>query len=272
MGLIGRPVGHSVGQMLYSRIFDILGINAAYLAVDTHPLALSRTVMAMRSHFTAFNVTIPHKAAILDLIDELDDAAEMTGSANLVTVNDNILKGFNTDYSALVESLREIGVRKYKKALVYGSGGTGRTTVAALRREFGCEDIYVASRNPETASSRLSGLQGHGLNIISYGDIVTLDQPDIVINCSPAGMSGLSIQASMLPEMQGNSFTVVDFVYTPSRTHLISWAESAGARVVTGDRIFLGQAAGTLKRVFGIEMAEGQLRKEYEISKELMFS
>lgn len=260
-GLIGRPVTHSAGQVMYNRLFSDLKMNAAYLAMDVHSEVLGTAVKALGQHFRGFNVTIPHKTAVMAYLDRKDDSAVKAGNVNLVIANDNEMCGYNTDYTALLACMRDKSPGfSPKNVLIFGSGGTARTAIGVLQNEFDPETVRVVSRTPSEAAGRLGMFPQEKTGIISYDDVAALDNIDMIINCTPAGMEKAGTSVLPRPGVSRKTLCVADFVYTPATTDLTAWAEGKGACVIRGDEIFIRQAAGTLSIAFGLDGTEDALR------------
>src|SRR4051812_29428331 len=137
-GLLGHPIGHSISPVMCAEAFSALGMPHIYNAFDLPTLAdLRRAVDDLRDGVLAgANVTVPHKRAVLDLVDELSPSVEEVGAANVLVVGPGRrIIAHNTDLDALVAELRELwGGRPLLRAVVVGGGGAGLAAMAACKR------------------------------------------------------------------------------------------------------------------------------------------
>src|ERR687895_1879329 len=110
LALIGQPVGHSLSPAMHNASFAADGLDYVYVALDVKPENLPAAVRgAAALDFRVFNVTMPHKRAMISLVDELDDAARVSGAVNTVVVEGSRLRGHNTDGGGMVLACREAG-------------------------------------------------------------------------------------------------------------------------------------------------------------------
>ena len=126
LGVIGHPIGHSLSPQMHNASFEASGLDYLYVAMDVRPGYLPAAVDGLRAlGFRGFNVTMPHKEAILPLLDQLDGPASISGSVNTVVVEEGRLRGTNTDGGGFVEACEESGVRfAGATVLLVGAGGT----------------------------------------------------------------------------------------------------------------------------------------------------
>ena len=160
-GLIGDPVTHSRSPMLHNAAFAKLGIHARYELWPTSALELAARVDSLRApHILGANVTLPHKIAVLQLLDRLDPAVELIGAANtIIREADGSLTGANTDAPAFLASLREEG--GYDPAgqtiVILGASGAARAAAMALAGA-GVARLVIANRTIERAEALLGDL------------------------------------------------------------------------------------------------------------------
>jgi len=238
--ILGHPVSHSLSPKIHNAVFRQLGLaDHSYIALDVLPDQLEGMVHQLRTgEYEAFSVTIPHKQAIIPFLDELTERAEKVGAVNTVVRKvgrggkDRTVRlwGDNTDYFGFEKSLEEANIigSNPKKALVLGSGGAARAVIAVLsHHQF---QVTVAARNP-------TGSQLH------YHDLNPSDPWSIIVNTTPVGMAP-DPHASVLtdPSWFRPDRRYVDIIYTPKMTRFLRLAAQAGARVISGDRMFLWQA------------------------------
>ena len=125
LGVIGHPITHTLSPKMHNAAFAASGVDYVYVAMDVLPEDLPAAVSGLGAiGFRGFNVTMPHKEAILPLLDEVDEAARASGAVNTVVVEERELRGANTDGSGFVEACGESGVGfDGAKVLVVGAGG-----------------------------------------------------------------------------------------------------------------------------------------------------
>ena len=192
------------------------------------------------------NVTIPHKVAIMDLVDDPGDVRNSIGAMNTIVRKDNgTLMGTNTDAAGFFAPLAN-SEWKGARAVLIGAGGAARAVLFALK-QAGLADVTILARNSLKASGVLmqAGLKGEVLPLDDK-----LPDADLLINTSPLGMVGqpeLEIDLSPLPE----EALVYDIVYTPLETELLKAAKARNLEVVDGLDMFIGQAALAFELFFG---------------------
>lgn len=259
-GVIGHPVGHSISPTVYEAAFKAAGIDATYEAWDTPPDTLEGRVNALRgADFYGANVTIPHKVAIREFLDDTSDRAAKAGAVNTVVHEGDRLIGHNTDVTGFARSLREDAGfdAKGKRAMLLGSGGAARAVALALV-EAGAQLIYVVGRHPkkiERLVLDLKPLTPQGTTITwaywgdgSYRNMLEHDA-DLVVNCTPVGMSETDHAGErVLPQELMQARTLFfDLVYNPVETPLTAAAKAAGAKGVSGLGMLVYQAAESFK-------------------------
>ncbi len=276
-GVIGWPVEHSRGPIIHNAGFEATGHNGVYLPlpIPAEYEHFKATVAAMldarfaggRSlDFRGASVTIPHKTHLIDFVREsggtVDDDASAIGAANtLVVGDDGSLRCLNTDARAVVDALcvaMEIdadAIADHRVAIL-GAGGMARASAAAVSR-LGAPTVLF-NRTPANAAAVAEALhgrplqQGQGFTEVAVGDPASIDCDgfDIIINCTSIGMEGGPMpDASPLDALAGrpveltDEIAVLDTVYTPLRTPLLTHARDAGATAIDGRLVFLHQAA-----------------------------
>lgn len=270
IGLLGHPVGHSHSPRMHNAAFQTLNLPYVYQAFDVLPQHLAEAVRGMRAlGFRGFNVTIPHKVAVMSLIDELSSEATGIGAVNTVVIDDDgKLYGTNTDGSGYVRSLKEetaISLRGARVVLL-GAGGAARAIAYSLLKE-GIAALSIANRNRERAeqlAARLKDVfaQGYGRNgvAITVGalDDVSrwLPDADLLVNTTSVGMHPHEEAAPMPTEWLQRlpqSAVVSDLIYNPLKTRLLRAAEGYGLRIHGGLGMFLYQGAEAFRLWTGQE-------------------
>jgi shikimate dehydrogenase len=258
-GVIGHPLGHSLSPAIFNAAFAKAGIDAAYEAWDTEPAVLEGRLNSLRgADYLGANVTIPHKEAVVPLLDSMSDLAKKAGAVNTIVHADAKLVGHNTDVAGFARSLREDAGfdAKGKRTMILGSGGAARAVALALV-EAGASVIYVVGRKPRKVESVVLALKpitpaGTTITWAYWGDgsyLRSLSEAQLLVNCTPIGTAGSDTAGeSPLPaELIESSATVFDLVYNPEETPLTAAAKSRGAKAVTGLGMLVYQAAESFR-------------------------
>ncbi len=269
--IIGHPVSHALSPYLHTAAFKALGLDCSYEAVDTSPEDLATTIHKLRDEGIAgFNVTVPHKEAIIPLIDSLDDAARGVGAVNTVTITAGKLAGTNTDVYGFIKLAEPLAPAiAGKHVAVLGAGGAARAVLYALTSEFRPERITLFNRTLDRAERLASEFTTEKILItpesLFQEDLKKLfGEVSVIINTTSVGMKPYT-DATPLDEVKfGKGQAVIDLIYTPPETALLKAAREAGATGVNGLEMLLYQAA----RAFGIwtgkEMPMDAVKKAVE--------
>jgi shikimate dehydrogenase len=231
-GVLGFPVAHSRSPAMMNAAFAELGMDWRYVHLPISPELFAETVRALpASGYRGANVTIPHKLAAHDLVDELTPAAAAIGAVNTLIFDEDQGRRIRGDNTDAVGFLQSVGANLAgRRALVLGAGGGARAVVWALR-EAGAE-VAVWNRTPRKAST-LAG--EFGVRAVERGE-----PADILVNATSVGLhADDSIEALPLAPAE----LVVDLVYGAEPTALARWAESRGAKVVDGLEVLVRQGA-----------------------------
>ncbi len=277
-GVIGHPLGHSISPLIFKAAFDAAGIDATYDAWDTEPEMLAGRVHSLRTaDFLGANVTIPHKTAVLPLLDGASELASKAGAVNTIVHEDGKLTGHNTDVAGFMRSLREdAGFEpKGKRTMLLGSGGAARAVAIALM-EANPSVIYVVSRKPHNIDAMVVSLKrgtpaGTTLSWAYWGDgsyLRSLAEADLIVNCTPIGVAGSDTagQSPIPTELIQPKTTVFDLVYNPQETVFVAAAKSRGAKAVSGLGMLVYQAAESFKLWTGEDADTSAMRAAAELA------
>jgi shikimate dehydrogenase len=232
---------------MHRAAYRALAIDAVYLAFDVPPEALAAAVAGLRAlRARQFAVSIPHKVAVIPLLDEIDETATRIGAVNTVTWREGRLVGSNSDWLGAVRALERETRLEGCRAVVLGAGGTARAVVHGLRERRA--ETVVLNRTPEKAAAlaRELGAAGSG----SLADLAAT-RYDVLVNTTSVGMGG--DESPVDPAALRGGSVVLDAVYEPERTRLLRDAEAAGARTVGGKWMLVHQAAVQLELWTGLE-------------------
>jgi shikimate dehydrogenase len=250
-GVIGWPLEHTLSPAMHNAAYEALALDWAYV-----PLALADAddlpalVRALRAvSFVGFNVTMPYKARMLELCDEVAIQARLAGSVNAVHIRDGALIGYNTDGRGLLESLsRDLGFDPAgRRVVVLGSGGAAGAAVVALMLAK-ASHVSVAARRLEPAQriiervAEYAGDTDLGAVRLDETSDGIIESADLIVNATPLGMredDPLPID----PERIGSGQSVYDVIYSRDPTALVASARLRGAKACTGLGMLVGQGA-----------------------------
>lgn len=275
-GVIGSPVGHSISPAMFAAAFKAAGIDATYEAWETSAEVLEGRINALRSDdYLGANVTVPHKQAVIPLLDEMDPRASDAGAVNVIVHRDGKLTGYNTDASGFARSLREDAGfdGKRKKIMLLGSGGAARAVALALI-EQNPEWVYVVGRTPRNIDRMVVDIKrltpsGTTITWAYWGDgsyMRALAEADLIVNCTPIGVAGSETdgQSPLRPEEIRAGVIVYDLVYNPAETPLLAAARARGATPVRGIGMLVYQAAEAFKLWTGRDADVAVMRQAAE--------
>ncbi|MFO0690511.1 MAG: shikimate dehydrogenase [Myxococcota bacterium] len=241
-GVVLHPAGHTRSPAMHNAAYRALGLDAAYHAWDVPPEGLAAAVAGFRARgVRQISVSIPHKEAMLALVDEQEPVVRAIGALNTVLREGDRLIGTNTDWIGALTALERAVPVRGQRAVVLGAGGTARAVVYALRQR-GCE-VFVLNRTPERAErlARELGAQGTG----GLERLAAL-RPSLLVNTTSVGMG--EWVSPIAAEALHADLVVLDAVYAPERTRLLTEAEARGAKTVGGKWMLVHQAVEQLRR------------------------
>lgn len=262
--VIGDPIAQSKSPAIHGFWLKKLGLNAGYNAQLVKPDGLADYLAGCcrDANWLGCNVTMPHKQAIIPLLDSLDPLAEKIGAVNtVVRQDDGTLRGYNTDAAGFLEPLAEelAKTHLFRMARVLGAGGAARAIVASLAEQGMV--IVLAARDPAKARALLDELapqdDHHAVALAHFADPTDFafdDREgccDLVVNASPLGMRGqppLPFHFSHVPP----GSIAYDIVTDPLETPFLAEARASGFRTVDGLAMLIGQAAAAFTLFFGV--------------------
>lgn len=277
LSVFGDPVAHSKSPAMHNAALAACGIDAQYVRLHILPDELAEAVRLLpKNGFIGTNVTIPHKSAMLGLMDEVDDHARKIGTVNTVVVDDGKLRGFNTDGPGIVRAVRaefSVDLRDMRVMILGAGGGAGRAIAVQCGIE-NCERLVLVNRTFEKAKALANELQPLFKGTRLIGPVARLEavpwdeaqlkfqlqHTDLVINATSMGMK-LS-DASPLPgSILAPHLMIYDTIYTSARTPLQKAADEAGARSANGLSMLLHQGALSFEIWFNREAPVEVMRK-----------
>ena len=261
-GIFGYPISHSISPPMHKAAFDHAGIDASYEAWETHPDDLANGVRRLRDEsYLGANVTVPHKQAVIQHLDEVDELATRIGAVNTIINTDGRLLGTNTDAEGFITSLKVFGEIEPAglDVVLVGAGGAARAAAHALA-DAHIGSLTIANRTLDRAQSLVAEIKYLGADARAIGlqdaEFASLcARANLLVNSTSVGMlHGPAQDASPVPAGAISADAVVyDMVYNPPNTPLLVAAEKAGARVVGGLPMLVYQGAAAWSRWTGKE-------------------
>lgn len=221
-GLIGKSLGHSYSKLIHEQLdsnpYELLSIDENELD----------NLLKTRD-FLGINVTIPYKETVIKYLDEIDEIAKEIGAVNTIINSNGKLKGYNTDYYGLKELILSGKIEvNNKNCYILGSGGTKNTAVKVLK-DLNASSITIVSRNKKD-------------NTITYDEFSSRTDVEIIVNTTPVGMypqiEEEIINLESFPSLKG----VIDVIYNPHQTRLITKAKQLGIKAISGLKMLVNQA------------------------------
>ena len=248
LGIIGHPVAHSLSPVFQLAALRHSGFDVSYELWDTPLNALSARVASLRlPAILGANVTVPHKQAVIPLLDEVGNQAAVIGAVNTIVNRHGRLFGFNTDGQGFVRSLKAEASFDVagRETLLIGAGGAARGIAFALL-EANVAHVTIANRTPARAVALARDLEPVAPGRISLaGWPATTGEFDLVVNATSVGMEGGGA-AGASPcafDAPRRDALAVDIVYVPAETPFLKAARSAGRRTLDGLPMLIYQGA-----------------------------
>jgi shikimate dehydrogenase len=248
VGILGDPVEHSLSPVMHNAAFEALGLDYCYVPFHVRPAELARAIDGVRAlGLAGLNITVPHKEAVLPLLDTISPAARKLGAVNTIVRHGRRLIGHNTDGRGFLASLAAERVAvEGRAAVLIGAGGAARSVSAALLSAK-CAHITIVNRTPARARRLARELDGRRRRIetaswAALGDGALIRSADLVVNCTPLGLQ--SEQITALPFKETHRRCVfVDLVYRREPTPFLRRAKRLRRRTVDGTGMLLHQGA-----------------------------
>ncbi|MEY7848606.1 shikimate dehydrogenase [Natrarchaeobius sp. A-rgal3] len=250
-GLVGNPVGHSLSPPMHEAAYDELDLEARYVTFEPDPDDLGAAIEGAEAlGITGLNVTIPFKRDVLEFVDP-DELAARIGAVNTIDFSaPGEPTGHNTDAIGTLRALRNHDVvLEDARAVVVGAGGAGRAI------SFGLADagatVSIANRTVSTAhdlAGEIPDATGQGLDDLE----ALLADADVLVNATSVGMKA---DATPVPaDALHADLAVMDAVYRPLETRLLSDAAAAGATTVDGAWMLLYQGVEAIELWTGADV------------------
>ena len=256
LGVIGHPVEHSLSPVMHNAAIATLKLDYVYLPLPVRPEDLQIAIAGFAAiGLIGFNVTIPHKQAILPLLSEVSQIAQAVGAVNTVRRTDNGWAGTNTDVEGFLAPLRTQN-RDWRQtvAVILGNGGAARAVVAGCA-ELGCAEIHIVGRNQlkleEFRNSWVGSPIAINLRVCTWEELSPLiPKASLLVNTTPIGMHSQIEQSPLSAAQMANLppvAIVYDLIYNPSPTQFLRQAQQQGIYAIDGLEMLVQQGAAALQ-------------------------
>ena len=269
-GVIGDPIEHTMSPVMHNAAFKKLGIDYLYVPFRVRKEELGKAIEGMRAlNMRGLNVTIPHKVAVIPLLDELDPLVEKIGAVNTIVNDGGVLTGYNTDAIGFLQALLERGVEpEGKNVVILGAGGASRA-ISFILVERGAH-LVILNRQleldwAEELAQRISQVFEKEVNALELNVenlSMVLERADILVNTTSVGMSP-DVDETLVPaSLLRPGLVVFDIVYNPIKTRLLREAEEAGAQIIGGLDMLAWQGAVAFEKWTGQKAPLELMKKE----------
>jgi shikimate dehydrogenase len=257
VGLLGYPVDHSLSPLLHNAAFQAQGLNYVYIALPVTPGAVAGAVLGLQMlGFAGANVTVPHKQAVVPLMDECSPQANAVGAVNTIVCrregNTVTCYGDNTDIAGFLAPLQVFADDlRGSEMLVFGAGGAARAVVYALLSTLQPSKLTLAVRTPSRAEALARDFADYdtrqALRVAPMQDAVKAVQTStLLVNATSVGMYP---HTSATPWSHAEDFSegqiAYDLIYRPEQTRWLRDAAARGARTLGGMEMLIEQAAAS---------------------------
>ncbi len=234
---------------MHNAAFQELNLDFVYVAFRVKKNELREAILGARSlDLYGLNLTMPHKNAVINYLDEIDSTARSIGAVNTVLNDDGRLMGYNTDGAGALKALTENDVSlEGRKMLLLGAGGAGKAIAFYAAQEL--EELKILNRTSQKAEALAKALRKKFRkkvdgNLLSAKKIEKeLEDTDILINATSVGMHPGTERSLVDPNWLRPDLCVMDIIYRPIQTKLANDASSIGAKVVSGIEMLIFQGA-----------------------------
>ena len=259
--LIGHPLGHSMSPLIHEKLFALSGLDdTSYELIDIAPEDMAKSRGLLES-LRGLNVTIPHKQAVIPLLNELAESALRYNSVNCISNKDGKLTGYNTDCDGFLRSAEKLPIGG--NVAILGCGGVGRMIAIEVARHGSNITLAVIPQDFKNAqllmAEIMSKCSGASIKIV---EISALEGNfDLLINATPVGMYPKVDACAVSDKVIENSGSVFDVIYNPIETLLMKKARALGKTAVGGASMLVYQAVKAHEIWYGGKFAAEDIAK-----------
>jgi shikimate dehydrogenase len=263
LGVMGHPIEHSLSPVMHNAALRHLGLDYVYVPLAVAPTDLPQSLAGLQAiGCQGFNVTIPHKQAVMLHLSEVSPIAQAIGAVNTLWRVPSGWAGTNTDILGFLAPLKSLP--KPQKAVILGYGGAARAIVAGCQ-ELGCTEIWIVGRDTDKLTKFQASWPGVNLQIQNWSELFKLlPTADLVVNCTPIGMYPEINNCPLTPaeiKLLPKGAIVYDLIYTPRPTRLLQLAQENGCGAIDGLEMLVCQGAAGLEIWTGGEVPIDVMRQ-----------
>lgn len=268
--LTGHPLGHSMSPLIHNRLFELSGMtDCSYELIDITPedIAASRPLI---EEYKGMNVTIPHKQAVIALMNELGESAKRYNSVNCIKNDDGRLIGYNTDCDGFLRSAELLPISG--NVVILGCGGVGRMMAIETALHGGTLTLAVIPQDIKAAQLLMAEILSKCSSAaVKIADISSLEGNfDLLVNATPVGMYPNTDRCAVSDKVIENTLSVFDAIYNPTETLLMRKARALGKTAVGGASMLVYQAVKAHEIWYGGEFDTADISKIIlEVEKEV---
>ncbi|HEY2894236.1 MAG TPA: shikimate dehydrogenase [Pirellulales bacterium] len=268
VAVFGQPVAGNPTQYMMEKAFAQVGLDWRYLTLEVAPAGLGDAVRGMRAMgFRGCNLTIPHKVAVIPLLDRLSEAAALMGAVNCVNRVGNELVGENTDGKGFVQSLRASTDPAGRNVVILGAGGAARA-IAVEVGLAGAAKITIVNRSPERGQE-LAALISDKLKVLGQfvrweGAYEVPPETEVLINATSIGLGDEDVRLPLVVKTLEPDMVVADVIFNPRDTRLLREARERGCQTIDGLGMLVNQAVIGFKIWTGVDPSADVMRDALE--------
>jgi shikimate dehydrogenase len=252
--ILGDPVSHSLSPVMHNRAFSHVKYNGVYFAFRVKEIG--KAISGIKAlGIKGAGITIPHKVAVMEFLDEVDDMAEKIGAVNTIINRQGKIFGYNYDSIGAVKAIKEKTGINNKAVAILGAGGAARAVGYGIISEGG--RLTILNRTKEKGEKLASDLES---DFCPLEDLKRV-KCEILINTTPVGMEPNVDGIPVKKEHLHKGMIVMDIVYNPLKTHLLKVAEDMGCTTIDGVSMFVFQGAGQFELWTGKKAPVDLMRK-----------
>ena len=273
LGVIGYPIEHSLSPVMHNAAISTLGLDFVYLPLPIQPTDLDVAIAGFAAiGLQGFNVTIPHKQAIIPLLFEVSKLAQAVGAVNTVWRTENGWSGTNTDVEGFIAPLK-LYPRDWSQIspVILGYGGAARAVVMGCI-QLGCREVRIVGRNLQKLhqfqQSWIEAPLPVNLGIYAWEDLPKLlPHADLIVNTTPVGMypnvDQSPVDVATMQQLKAGAIAY-DLIYTPNPTQFLKQAKQQGAIAIDGLEMLVQQGAAALNIWTGQTPPVDQMRQSLQ--------
>ena len=252
--VLGNPISHSLSPVMHNCAFSHVNYNGVYFAFRVKEIGKAMSGIKALG-IKGASITIPHKVAAMEFLDEVDDMAEKIGAVNTIINRQGKITGYNFDSIGAIKAIKAKTSINNKTVAILGAGGAARAVGYGIKSEGG--RLTILNRTKKKSEKLASDLEGEFCPLEDLKKV----KCEILINTTPAGMESNVSSMPIEKEYLNKEMVVMDIVYNPLRTNLLKVAENMGCVTIDGVSMFIFQGAGQFELWTGKKAPTDLMRK-----------